>query len=426
MSHPEQASPGGDVWILNHYADAPDRPSGSRHHALARQLQRRGHPVTIFAAGFNHLTQREERLSPWRAARTMRFDGVPFVWLRTFPYSGNGPGRVLNMLSYCVMALLAQVGRPSPRVVVGSTVHPLAALTALLIARARGARFFFEIRDLWPQTLVDLRILDSRSLAARALWALEAHMVRNAEVVISVLPGIRDYLVERGLPTEHVAYLPNGVDLGGVPSPQAEPGHQAVLDVIARRHARGEFVMVYAGAHGLVNRLDVVLDAVRRAVDLGSRPPLGLVLIGDGPEKASLRGTWERHDWVTFADAVPKSSMPAVLAAADAGVVHATATPVYRYGISFNKVFDYFAAELPVLFACATAHDPVTRSGAGIVVGPDDPEALAAAMVDLAGRGPDELAAMGRCGRDLVASEHDLRLLGDRLADLIDGMRPIS
>src|SRR3954447_4764908 len=141
-------SAGCSVWIVNHYADAPDRPSGTRHFDLARQLTARGRVVTIFASGFSHVTQREERLSKGRLFRRQTIGGVEFVWLRTLPYQGNTWRRQLNMLSFVLVFLLVQSRFPPPTAIIGSTVHPFAALAAWVVARARRTRFLFEIRDL--------------------------------------------------------------------------------------------------------------------------------------------------------------------------------------------------------------------------------------------------------------------------------------
>ena len=159
MPHPvadPTARGGRRVWIVNHYAATPDEPAGTRHYALARELVTRGHAVTIFAASFGHHSGRERRLASRSLYRSEWHDGVRFVWLRTLPYRGNTWRRPLNMLSFLVTFLVVQTREKAPDTVVGSTVHPFAALGGWVAARLRGADFVFEIRDLWPQTLVDL------------------------------------------------------------------------------------------------------------------------------------------------------------------------------------------------------------------------------------------------------------------------------
>ena len=413
--------PGGrEVWIVNHYADAPDRPNGPRHFQLARQLVEQGRTVSIFAAGFSHLGGREERVPPRRLYRVTHFDGVRFVWLKTFPYHGNTWRRQVNMLSFLVVFLVVQARFKRPDSIMGSTVHPFAALGAWLAARARGARFVFEIRDLWPQTLVDLGEMREGSPGERLLRAIEALLVRQAAAVVTLLPGIRDYLIGRGLPADHVVYVPNSVDLAAFDGvPKADPEQEAKvaesLGAAARMRADGRLVLGYVGAIGRVNQVGVVIEAALRAE---RRAPgrIGLLIVGAGPERAALEASLDGSAPIFFGPPVQRQFVPALLRSLDGAVVHATATPVYRYGISFNKLFEYMAAGVPVVFACSSAYDPVRDVGAGISVAPDDPEVLAEAFLELARHSPAERARMGAVGRAYVVRQHNVVELGKVLA----------
>jgi glycosyltransferase involved in cell wall biosynthesis len=416
----------GGVWLVNHYADAPDRPSGTRHYDLARQMLRRGHPVTVFASGFSHVTQREERLGNGQLYRSQWFDGVRFVWLRTIPYRGNTWRRQANMLSFLVVFLIVQTRFSAPEAVVGSTVHPFAALGAWLVARARGGRFLFEIRDLWPQTLVDLGAMRQGSVGERLLRALEALLVRRATTVIALLPGVRDYLRDQGLPADHVVYLPNGVDLAifdELAQADDEGAPAAVgsgLATIRELRSQGRLVVGYVGSFGRVNDVGVIIEAAALA-EVRAPGRVAVVLIGDGPERSDLERRAADVASVAICPAVAKRFVPRVLVELDAAVVHATATPVYRYGMSFNKLFEYMAAGRPVIFACASAYDPVAAEGAGLTVAPDDPEALAAALLGLVDIGPVARSRMGASGRRHVEREHSIERLGRTFERIVSG-----
>lgn len=419
----DQTLGGQRVWIVNHYAGAPDRPSGRRHFDLARHLVAQGCAVTIFAAGFSHGTGREERLAAGRLYRSQSYDGVRFIWLRTIPYRGNTLRRQLNMLSFLVVFLVVQTRFGTPNTIIGSTVHPFAAFGAWLVARLRGARFMFEVRDLWPQTLVDLGAMRVGSTGERLLRLLEAFLVRRASVVITLLPGMRDYLKERELPADHVVYIPNGVDLEAFDAAGSqgtgEPESVArSLAAIGRLRGEGRFVLGYVGSFGRANRADVIVQAAAIAE---RRAPgrIGVVLVGHGPERTDLERLAESDRAVALGPAVPRRFVPPILRALDAAVFHLTATPVYRYGISSNKLFEYMAAERPVVFACTSAYDPVAFTGAGVSIGPDDPERLADAFLELAATDPETRARMGTAGRGYVAREHNMERLGHTLAQII-------
>ena len=418
-------APPARLWIVNHYADAPDRPSGTRHFDLARRLVADGREVTIFAAGRNHQTGREERLGRGRLYRTSTFDGVRFVWLRTSPYRGNDWRRSLNMLSFAAVFLAVQARFAAPDAVIGSTVHPFAALAAWLVARMRRSTFVFEIRDLWPQTLIDLGAMRRGSPGERLLRGIEAFLVRHASAVITLLPGIADYLREQRLPAARLLYLPNGVDIERFDQAAVEPTPSGgplarVLDETRRLRGEGRLVLGYVGSFGRVNRVDVVVEAALLAE--ARRPgAIGIVLVGDGPERAELESATGNVSSISFNPPIPKRTVPALLGQIDAAVVHATANPVYRYGISFNKLFEAMAAGRPVVFACTSAYDPIAMNGAGLSVLPDDAEAMAGAFLALADLSSSARHEMGAAGRRAVEQGHSIASLARDLEAFMPG-----
>jgi glycosyltransferase involved in cell wall biosynthesis len=414
------------VWIFNHHANTPSRPAGARHYSLGKELARRGVDVTIFAAGnLNALAP----ISTGRGRALMSreiVDGVRFIWLRTMPYRLSDWRRKLSMVNYAVLVIPASLTRPRPDVVIGSTVHPFAALAGWVAAKMRGARYVYEVRDLWPQTLVDLGALSPHGVGARTLWAIESFLVRRAETVVSLLPLMPDYLESRGLPSDHVRYLPNGPSLADFDEARSRlstipsPALATLTSEVARRKQAGEVIFVYTGQHGRVNRLDIVLEALDIINRSGSRR-LAVMFLGDGPEKErlKLKARAMGLDNALFYDPISREELPAFLAEVDVGLVHTTSTPVYRYGISFNKLFDYMAAALPIAFATTTAADPVVASGAGVSIEPDHPRALADGMIELIDAGRDARRQMGARGRQYAEREHDMRMLGARLADIL-------
>lgn len=400
------------LWIFNHHAGAPDSGTGTRHFDLASHLGADRFDVTIFAAGFNHFTGREERLRGWQLKRTEIIDGVRFVWVRTIPYRENDGRRVASMVSYLFVTIIAQLGHAAPTHVIGSTVHPLAALAGYLVARLRGAAFYFEIRDLWPQTLVDLGALREAAVVTRLLRALERFLVSRARAVITVLPGMDLYIRERGLNPRAIAYIPNGVDLR---RSAATSRSRAVSRVLELR-AAGRFVTIYAGSHALVNRLDVVLDAAANLTRLHSRAHI--VLVGDGRERLALqaRAAALGLENVDFLGPVPRNEVAALLAESDVCLLHVTDSPVYRFGMSFNKLFDYLASGKPIIFACRAAYDPVAEAECGLSIAPDDADSLADAIRRLEHTPIGEREAMGRNGVRWVTEHHDMAMLAHRLS----------
>lgn len=401
------------VWILNHYAQEPGGAGGTRHFHLAQHLVEHDWQANVIAASVE-LNSGRQRLEPHEMVRHENFSGVPFLWVRTPEYKGNGGGRMFNMLSYSLRVLRRKTTRdlPPPDVVIGSSVHPFAAMAGALLARRFGVPFVFEVRDLWPQTLVDLGRLDEGAFVTRVLRWLERWLYRRATRIVVLLPRAWEYIVPLGIAREKIVWIPNGVDLSLFPlAPQP------------KRQESRPFTLMYFGAHGQANGLDNLLQAMAL---VGKQPEgqfIRLRLVGQGPLKQELMAQASRLglDNVVFEPPVPKSEIPGLAAQADAFVITVLALPkLYRYGISMNKLFDYLAAERPIVIASGASNNPVADAGAGLTVEPGKPEALAQAIIEIASLPLDEREQMGLRGRTYVEQNHSFERLAGHLAGMLN------
>ena len=388
------------LWI-NHFAVAPTDGGGTRHFDLAHALRPHGWHVTIAASDF-HLHSRGYTRRPTphaRGAIAERVDDVDFLWLWAAPYTTNDWRRARNWLSFSrSLARLSPNVAPRPDVIIGSSPHLFAALAALRMARRLRVPFVLEVRDLWPESIVAAG--GRRGPAYHALGSLAKYLYARADRVIILARGTRDHLASLGVRPERLVYVPNGAD--PMPAPAIAPRPAA------------PFALVYAGAHGPANGLDTVLDAAALLRDHRIR----ILLVGDGPSKPALamRAAREALPNVEFRDPVPKTAMPALLASADAGLMVLRDAPLFSFGVSPNKLFDYLAAGLPVV--CNVPGDVATmlrEARAGEQTTDTSPRALANAILRLAQRSPQDLRAMGDSARAWVGREHGRPVLAQRL-----------
>ncbi len=403
--------------MLNHYAQEPGCAGGTRHYSLARHLSTHGWIATVIAASTEFNTGRQ-RLSDREATRISDFDGVRFLWVRTPAYEGNGWGRMMNMLAYTIRVLLPWTTKrlARPDVVIGSSVHPFAAMSGALLASRFDVPFVFEVRDLWPQTLIDLGRLQEDSLVTRLLRTLEKWLYRQADRIVVLLPQADKYIVPLGVPADKIVWIPNGVELDGY----SEPAQPAVRDT---------FTLMYFGAHGQANGLEIVLKAMALLQARADMGHVRLHMIGDGPLKLSLIAMAKKLNLnnVKFFDPVPKQEIPGLATVADAFVICVKDLPrLYRFGISMNKLFDYMAAARPTIIASAAINNPIRDAGAGLTVKPDNPVLMAEAIAAIALMSAEERAALGRAGRAYVEQNHAFDSLAARLANTLNAVAPQS
>ena len=396
-----ERSTGGRLLWVNHFAAAPDMGGGTRHIELARELVRRGWGVTIAASDF-HLHRRayaRRRDASDRTAIYERVDGVDVAWLWAAPYAHNDARRVRNWLSFSRSLMNVDLRDRRPDLVIGSTPHLFAAWAAYRVARRYRVPFVLEVRDLWPETLQATG--SSRGPAYAALWLLARWLYRVADHIVVLAPGVKRYLFAAGVPERSLTLIPNGVDTtefnGSAPTP------------------RDALRLVYAGAHGPLNGLDAVLEA---AQILAAEPRVSFVLVGDGPAKSELRDRANRMGLsnVSFIDPVPKSDVPRLLASCDAGLMVLREAQLFSFGVSPNKLFDYWGASLPVV--SNVGGDVASWVGAaqgGVQAADASGRALADAIRRLLEASPVERVRMGASGRRWVEREHDRRVLAGRL-----------
>ncbi len=398
------------IWIVNHYADPPDGLA-TRSYDIARRLVEHGHSTTIFVCAFSHYHFRPARHLGWRPWREETIGGVRFVWIAGVAYRSNDWRRVLNMLCFSALAFAAGlVRRERPDVVIGVSVHPLAALAGDWLARVKRARFFFEVTDLWPQTLIDFGRLREDGLAARAMRALERHLFHRAERIVMLWRHTDEYVASQGVSPAKILWIPHGVEL------------ERYEDLAPYDGAPDRpFRVMFLGGFVTANAVDAMLDAAAVLQDRDRRD-IRFVLIGSGQERERI--VRRAHEMglanVDFRPAVPKKEVGHAMREADAFIYGLQDLPLYRFGISLNKLTDYLAAARPIVFFGNSTYDPVRDAHAGVSVPPGDPGALAGAIETLADLTPEERMEMGDNGRRYLLEHHNIPVLARRLLDVLE------
>lgn len=399
---------GKHVWMFNHYAITPDYPGGTRHFELCKHMARQGYDVVLFGSNFIHMGFSFAPIEKGKAYRIEDFNGLKFTWLKTISYKRNDWRRILNMFSYCwksywVSRKLVKKGiLVKPDVIIGSTVHPFAALTTGFIARKYRVPFIFEIRDLWPQTFIDMELWKKKSPAARFFKWMEGKTVNMARGMVVLSPATVDYLRREYRVTEKaVAYIPNGVDINAYPrSPVGE--------------AANALKIIYLGGMDTVHNLDALFMAMER-LNRGDNS-IRLLLYGDGKRKGYFADRYPLPN-IQWMGSVKKNQVPGVLNSAD--VLYLSTGKVY-YG-SENKLYEYLASGKPVISSVYKEHnDVVEKIGAGISVPPGDVGALAAAVKGFYTMSEEERMRMGEKGRRYAEENHNWPVLSRKLIDMIE------
>jgi len=384
-----------------------------RPYYLAREWVRAGHQVQIVASARSHIRAEQPQLaSQFRLSENI--DGIQYTWLATSNYSGNGIRRVGNMASFVSRLYLdgkTLVKTFKPDLVIASSTYPIDIWPAHRIAQLAYAKLVFEVHDLWPLTPMELGSMSRWHPFIMLLQSAENYAYRHADIVVSMLPKVREHMESHGMAPDKLYIVPNGIDPNEwvSDSPQLP---DTVLKELTTIKNQGLSIIGYAGTHGVSNALKTLLDAASLMQD----EKIAFVLVGGGPDKAGLlQLAKERHlQNIYFIDPIKKEQIPALLQWFDVAYIGWRRQPLYRFGIAPNKLMDYMMAARPVLHAVEAGNDPVGEAGCGLTIAPENPQAVAQGIRDLLALNEDDRTAMGRRGRSFVLKNLTYPILGQR------------
>jgi glycosyltransferase involved in cell wall biosynthesis len=404
-----------NILLINHYAGSLEHGMEYRPFYFAREWVRAGHSVLILAASFSHLRQVNPDF-PGRLLRESR-EGIGYLWVKTPGYQGNGIGRVRNMMTF-IGRLRGACAEPirdfAPDVVIASSTYTWDNWAAARYAKAFCATYVYELHDVWPLSPIELGGMSPRNPFIWSLQRAEDFACRHADKVVSLLPNAKEHLMEHGMSPDRFAYIPNGVLLEEWENPLEVPEGQA--NAIADIRNRARCLVGYVGGHGLSNALDPLVEA---GADSRLRE-VGIVCVGAGPEKQRLEDKARAlGSNVRFLPAVPRQSVPGLLALFDVLYIGWARTNLYRFGISPNKLFEYMMAGVPVLHAVEAANDPVREAQCGLSIEPDDVAALCGGILELASLSPRQREQMGEAGKRYAQSNHSIGLLAPQFLECI-------
>ncbi|WP_437277035.1 glycosyltransferase family 4 protein [Sorangium sp. So ce375] len=385
---------------------------------LSRAWAKAGHDVHVLTGMPNYPTGMLPEAYRRRILARETLDAVSVI--RTWIYATPNKKilrRSVAYLSYAVSAaLFGQWFAPSPDVVIATSPPILVALAGLVIARLRGAPFVFEVRDLWPESIVAVGALPADHPAVAAMRSLEELLYREADRIVVVTESFRERLSSRGVPESKIRVVTNGVDLERF-TPPAERAASARTRAelgLAPEHV----VCSYVGTLGMAHGLSAVLDVAARCRE--TDPALRFLFVGEGAERAKLeaRARESGLDNVVFLGQQPRERVSELYGISDICLVPLRKSELFTTVIP-SKIFEILGMARPIVLSVdGEARSIVERSGGGLFAPPEDVDAMSAAIRRLA-RDPALREEMGSAGRRFVAREYDREALARRYLDAL-------
>jgi colanic acid biosynthesis glycosyl transferase WcaI len=403
------------ILYLSQYFPPEMGAPAARVHELSREWAALGHDVTVLTGFPNHPSGIIPPAYRGQLIRRERCDDVNVV--RTPIYAAANRGLVRRGLNYASYALSAALIGPfltkAPDVVIATSPQLLTAASGFWMSALKRAPFIFEVRDLWPRSIVEVGALSATHPAIQLLEQLEMFLYSKAARVVTVTDAFVEELAARGVPRSKLRVVKNGVDLSLF---QPLPRQNEVREEL--RLSSTDFMCLYVGTHGMAHGLETILEAADR---LREQTSIRFVLVGEGAEKAALKARAQSMNLtsITFIDKQPRSRVASYLAACDVALVLLKSKPLFKTVLP-SKIFEIMGAARPIVLSVdGEARKLVEDARAGVFVPPEDPAALAEAILKLKSA-PSLCGEMGSKGRSFVEASFSRKALAEQYLALLD------
>lgn len=402
-----------NILLINHYTGSPELGMEFRPYYMAREWQKSGHKVLVVGAIYSHLRKNQP------CAGRQNIDGVDYYWVKTNEYKGNGIGRIVSIILF-VFKLLFKCGRLwkefSPNIVIASSTYPLDIFPARKIAKKYKAKLVYEVHDLWPLSPMELGGLSKWHPFIQIMQWAENCAYKKVDAVVSMLPKADVHMFEHGLPKDRFYCVPNGVVEDDWEKPlELSEQHRILLEKL---HLENKFLVGFAGAHGIANSLQTIIDAVAAL----KKENVCLILVGTGQEKNNLMEYVKNQKIlnVYFLPPIDKLMIPSLLYKMDVLYIGLQNQSLFRFGISPNKLFDYMMAKKPVIQAINAGNNIVREAQCGIDVEPENIGEVIGAIDSLLNMTQKERDVLGENGYRFVMKNHTYDVLGKKFLNIME------
>ncbi len=411
-----------NIWFFSHHSTPPEFGQFARHYNLGKELIRKGYQATVFAGSVPHNS--DTQLIPGNE-KFIEYDktGVPYVFIKTCLYNHSGKKRLQAMIQHTrrLFSVTKKIAKKQgkPDVIIASSPHPLTCVAGIFIAKRYKVPCYVEVRDLWPESIVAYSNKYTRkSFVIKCLATLEKWLYTKADKIIFLSPNNYQYIIEREwqhtIPKKKCYYLSNGVNLESFYKDKNE--HK-----ITDEHLENTDLIkfVYIGSIRKVNNLGYLLDIAKEVTN--SKIAFLVWGKGDQLENLNQRIVDEGIKNVFFKGSVDKRYIPYIMSKSDINLLHNGYSDILRFGISWNKLFDYYASRKPFLATIPIPNPEFNDSFCKVSKSKDKSEVLKninemVENLNVLNKNADTML-------ESLAIEYDFKNLSEKLSKIIEDKR---
>ena len=400
------------IWYISKYAWTPSNRIVSRQFNYSKYFAKKGHVAYLFSSiSCGHETD----LSGYQDRGYYyykKLEDVNHILVKgPIINLGFNVKRILSWLifEWNLRRIVKTEKLDKPNSIIVSSLSILTIINGILFKRSFKSKLIFEIRDIWPLTLVDIGGVSRWNPIVFLLRRLELFGYRNADIIVGSMPKLDDHIKSSIGSNFKFEWLPTGVDV-------EESSVAELPNMIARQIPKNKFIAAYTGAIGKVNCVHEIVEAARF---LQENYNIHFIILGNGPLKQALVEQAMDLDNVTFIDKIDKMYVQTFLSYCSALLHPVMDKKIYNYGISPNKWIDYMLSGKPIIVPYNGYPSLINQANCGVFIQAGNPKMLSEEILKFSQISGDELNAMGLRGRDYVLQNLNYDILSDQYLKIV-------
>lgn len=394
-----------NILYIHQYFLTPQEPGGTRSYWISQELIKRGHKVTMITGTNNalHKEPKEEMV-----------DGIRVIYLpnQYSNYMGAGK-RILSFVKFMFRAILAGWKQKDVDLVFATSTPLTVGAVAIALKWTKGWKYVFEVRDLWPEGLIQEGI--TNPVVVWALRLLEKMSYHKAEHVIALSPGMKDGVMKVGTKDGDCTMVPN------MSKPDKFFPREPNMEIVEQFDIKlDKFNLIHFGAMGFDNYNEYIVEAAKLAQEQG-KDKLNFILLGDGSTVPTIKKMISDYglENIQYLGNHKMNVVSDIVNCCSACIVSFRNIPILATN-SPNKMFDSLSAGKPIIVNSAGwTKDLVEEENCGCFVNPEKPQDLVDALEDMA-NSPEKCKTWGENSRRLSVEKFDKSILSAKVADVLD------
>lgn len=401
-----------NIWYISKYANIKKYGADTRQANFCSEFAKAEYNVRLITSNSSHLYNYLPKFKS--RYLDMRDNGFNVTWVNTLKYSNaTSIKRILSWLwfEFFVLMMAFHKKYEKPDVVIVSSLSLFTVLTGCFYRRFYKAKFIFEVRDIWPQTLIDLKGFSSKHPLIWFLRKIERLGYKHSDAIVGTMPGLKLHVEnEVGLGSK-VHCIPQGVSLDFYKNNQESLSQQYSDEFIPK----DKFIVTYTGTFGQANALEYIVEAAKL---LKYSNKIHFLLVGDGYLKEDLVDSAKELSNVTFAPKIAKEQVQYLLSLSDLLVASVRDEKIYKYGMSLNKFIDYMYAKKPIVCMYSGYPSMINEAKCGEFTPAENSSLFAKTIQRYASMKQSERTLIGQNGYNFLINERDFQTLCKKYKDL--------